>query len=86
MNIEDIEMVIRRIIQNAIDTPTLAKGFGRHEDLFTYGLNSVSFIKIIVGIENEYDFEFEDIILVGEGFNTLNCFIEYTMVRTLGAL
>ena len=41
------------------------------------GLNSIMFIKKIVAIESEFDFEFEDEELNMEKFNTINELISY---------
>ncbi|EFM11968.1 phosphopantetheine-binding protein [Paenibacillus curdlanolyticus YK9] len=82
-----IERTVRKVIGDVMDHPDLdANTMDVNEDLFDYGLNSVSFIKIVVGIETEYDFEFEDEILVGEGFNTVGCFIDYVSTRVSEAI
>ncbi|SFE22726.1 acyl carrier protein [Paenibacillus algorifonticola] len=43
-------------------------------DLETVGLNSISFVKLIVALENEFDVEFENEILIIDHFATLEQF------------
>ncbi|WP_018753424.1 phosphopantetheine-binding protein [Paenibacillus sanguinis] len=52
------------------------------EDYLTsIGLNSVSFIKLVVAIENQFDFEFEDEDLNYEVFQTLQDIANYIEKR-----
>lgn len=53
----EIERKLREIFKNNLD---VEGEIGLEDNLGTIGLNSVSFIKIIVAIEKEFDIEFED--------------------------
>lgn len=44
------------------------------QDLRVLGFNSISFIKMVVALENEFDFEFEGANLDLDGFTTLGEF------------
>jgi len=41
------------------------------------GINSITYIKLLVTFENEFDFEFDDEILVITAFPTIQEMIEY---------
>lgn len=43
-------------------------------DLEAIGLNSISFVKLVVALENEFDREFDDSFIVMEDFPTLRSF------------
>jgi acyl carrier protein len=43
-------------------------------DLESAGLNSISFVKLIVELENEFDIEFEDEVLILDHFATVGEF------------
>lgn len=43
-----------------------------NQDLTTYNLNSILFIKLIVAIEDRYAFEFDDEYLLLEKMKTIN--------------
>jgi acyl carrier protein len=46
-------------------------------EIKSLGINSMNFIRIIVSIEDEFDFEFEDEYLDMSGFNTIKNLCEY---------
>lgn len=50
---------------------------GSDDDLLTLGLNSISFIKIVVTIENSFNITFDDEDLLFHNFNTLNKLTSY---------
>jgi len=41
------------------------------------GINSLAFIKVVVGLENEFDIEFEDNALDSKSFTTIGSIAEY---------
>jgi len=45
--------------------------------LSDYGINSVTLVRIIVEFEDEYDFEFEDEMVIGKSFENLGALIAY---------
>ncbi len=47
------------------------------DDLSSIGVNSITFIKIVVDLETEFDFEFDDEMLSYKSFPTINSLVEY---------
>jgi acyl carrier protein len=47
------------------------------DDLSSIGVNSITFIKIVVDLETEFDFEFDDEMLSYKSFPTTNSLVEY---------
>jgi len=45
-------------------------------------INSITFIQIIVSLENEFDFEFEDEKLLFKEFPTVKSMVDYVISRT----
>lgn len=60
----------------------VTKGIGNETTLSEFGINSVSFIKLIVEIEEEFDFEFDDDKLSHKAFNSLKCLVAYIDEKT----
>lgn len=50
-------------------------------DLSALGLNSLTYVELIVSIEQKYGFEFEDEMLSLEAINNLNTLITYIISR-----
>lgn len=51
------------------------------DDLSSFGVNSVSFIKLVVAVEEEFGFEFDDEQLDFNNFRTINGIVEYIKGR-----
>lgn len=49
--------------------------------LIDLGINSIGFIKIIVEVENEYDFEFNDLDLDFKKYVTIKDFCDYILKK-----
>lgn len=47
------------------------------DDLSSFGVNSVNFIKLVVAVEEEFGFEFDDEQLDFNNFKTINGIVEY---------
>ncbi|MBU5265935.1 acyl carrier protein [Virgibacillus proomii] len=47
------------------------------DEINSLGINSVSFIKVLVAIESAFDFEFNDEDLISERFVTINDLVQY---------
>jgi len=45
-------------------------------------IDSIKFIEIVVALEIEYDFEFDDEMLLISNFPTVNSIIEYVGIKT----
>ena len=63
---------IKESIENEIIDPIVLE-----DDLSSIGVNSITFIKIVVDLETEFDFEFDDEMLSYKSFPTINSLVEY---------
>lgn len=64
--------IIKESIENEIIDPIVLE-----DDLSSIGVNSITFIKIVVDLETEFDFEFDDEMLSYKSFPTTNSLVEY---------
>jgi acyl carrier protein len=64
--------IIKESIENEIIDPIVLE-----DDLSSIGVNSITFIKIVVDLETEFDFEFDDEMLSYKSFPTINSLVEY---------
>lgn len=48
------------------------------------GINSIDFIRIIVTLEDEFDFEFENEMLLYESFSDINSIVKYIGFKLWG--
>lgn len=78
---DKIYLKIKEIIRSNIDTPMTMECIDINENLNGLGINSISFIKIVVAIENEFGFEFRDEELDVNKFPTIKSLIEYVSLR-----
>lgn len=72
-----IEKKIVQIVIENINMPKSMETIGLDMKLSDIGINSITFIKIIVAIENEFDIEFSDEDLNCDKFPDLECLISY---------
>jgi len=52
-------------------------------DFNSIGLDSITFIKTIVALESEFDFEFDDEMLLITKFPTIRSMVEYVESKTV---
>lgn len=55
-----METKMKEIIVECGELEIAAENIGLETELTTLGINSISFIKIVVAIESEFDMEFDD--------------------------
>jgi acyl carrier protein len=77
----NIEMKIRELVYKNIDMSIPMDEISINDDLTVLGMNSINAIKIIVDIESEYGFEFDDEDLNIDNFRTLNNLVSYVKSR-----
>lgn len=65
-----------RILEVVMDNMEL-KQLSLEAELKLLGMDSITFIKIVVAIEDEFGFEFEDEMLLSEKFPTVIALIDY---------
>ena len=73
---ETAERILKLLKEN-VSLEKIKKGVDLETNLEEIGVSSVDFIKLIVGIENEFDIEFDDEHLSYEKFKTVRDLIDY---------
>jgi len=71
----DIEVRFFGVLKETVEE--YVEGSPLDIDLRDIGINSITFIKLIVALESEFDVEFDDAGLNIENFQTLRQFKEY---------
>lgn len=74
---EDIKFKLLSIIKENAELVKDINISQYDEKLEDFGVNSISFIKMVVAIESEYGFEFDDEDLDFTKINTVNKLVEY---------
>ena len=77
----DIIYKVRRIIKENIDLVVDINEIQGDEKFEDFGVNSISFIKLVVATESEFGFEFDDDDLDFIRINTINNLVEYIKNR-----
>jgi len=75
-NMEIREKIIK-ILSAHCDKENVYQYLHENDDLTQLGMNSISFIKMVVALEIEFDFEFEDEALDYNKFTSLNLLCSY---------
>jgi acyl carrier protein len=70
------EVIIANLSEKVSDNVSLDMDFN------SIGLNSITFIKTIVALECEFDFEFDDEMLLITKFPTVKSMVEYVESKT----
>ncbi|MDI9216425.1 acyl carrier protein [Clostridium tertium] len=73
----NIEFKVREIIANCIETSKKIDDIRKEENLLSLGMDSLNCIKVIVSIESEFGFEFEDEDLNFENFHSVQSIVSY---------
>ncbi|PWW07337.1 acyl carrier protein [Paenibacillus cellulosilyticus] len=72
--------IVKQVAEGLMDESVFDKDF-LDRDLLDLEIDSITFIKLIVALENEFDIEFDDGSLDAEYFNTLQKLKEYVEER-----
>lgn len=75
-NLTDSQKKILGVLQASIDEK-IVNGISLDADFSSVGMDSISFIKIVVALECEFNFEFDDERLLIDAFPTIKSMIEY---------
>lgn len=78
----DIENRVIEIVQTNIENQRVIDAEAQFSEL---PINSIEFIKIVIELETEFDFEFEDNKLLFSEFQTVQSMIDYVLKRTEGS-
>lgn len=78
MKMEKISMIIKKIIQETIDNPNLIKDeINEQDDLINIGVDSLTFIGIIVSLEKEFKIKIDDSYLDLGKFTTVGNLVTF---------
>jgi len=67
----DIDTTIREVLDAHGRLPTSAESLGETDDLFENGLTSHASVNVMLALEDAYDFEFPDELLVKSTFESI---------------
>lgn len=70
------EIIVSNLIGKISDNISLDMNFN------IVGLDSITFVKIIVALESEFDFDFDDEMLLMAKLPTIRSMIEYVELKT----
>ena len=73
---------IRGLISQRIETIVPIDEIADQDDLFKFGMDSISCIKLIVAIESEFGFVFDDEDLNMDNVKTISSIVGYIQDRT----
>jgi acyl carrier protein len=73
----EIENKLKSIIAENVPMQMPLEQIGLESNLFSLGMDSINILKVIVGIETEFGFMFEDEDLNADNFRDLNNIITY---------
>lgn len=82
---KEIEAKLRKIIAENVKTKVPVSEIGEDIPLEDYGISSMNFIKIIVGVESEFGFMFEDEELEFNNFRTLKDAVHFIEKKVTAA-
>ncbi len=68
---------IINVIEKLVEDENIKERLNQEDNLAQLGMNSVSFIKLVVSLEEEFSFEFDDEDLDYKKFTTLTSLCNY---------
>ncbi len=71
------ESKLRNLIETNMGLSTPISKISSSDDLTAFGANSISYIKMVVAIEQEFGIEFDEFDLDYSKFKTINSLSEY---------
>ncbi len=74
---DNIKLILREILKNNTDITISVEEIDANANLDEYGINSISFIKFIVAIENKFEIEFDDEKLDFKKLSTIKSLVDY---------
>lgn len=74
-----LESKILEIISENLPADVSVEQLSREKDLSKFDLNSITYIKIIVALEETFDVEFDDDELDIKSFQTIDDFVGHTL-------
>ena len=77
MDINIIESKIRNILKENVDLKIPIEQINLEDNLLQIGMDSINCIKVILGIEEEFNYQFDDEDLNYENFHNISSLINY---------
>jgi acyl carrier protein len=77
----DIEKTIKEIIKKSVNAEISMDKIRPNDDLGNLGMTSRNFLKVVVEIENEWEFEFDDEFLNYDKLRTLKDISAYIKTK-----
>lgn len=68
---------IRNIIRKNIESTENIEHIKNDDELSDFGLNSISFVKVVAEIEKVFGIEFEIEVMLAKKFKTIDAFVSY---------
>ena len=81
-NYADVENRVLKIYKDYISSDEIKENLNSNSVLNDIGINSIDFIKIIVALETEFDFEFDDDDLQPEKYVIVKDIVDYIIEKT----
>ena len=78
---QEIEARVRELIKEVVELTVPIEEVGIEDDLMNLGMDSINSIKVIVAIEEEFGFEFDDEDLNFENFRNIRKLVSYIESR-----
>lgn len=75
--LKNVESIVLSVIKEVSNLDISAEQIKLEDQLSSFGITSLGFIKVIVGLEKEFDLEFDDNNLNIEKFNKVGNLITY---------
>ncbi|QUI23838.1 diaminopimelate decarboxylase [Vallitalea pronyensis] len=75
-NMKNIELKVKNILGSVIQFQTDIEKINVEDDLFSLGMDSMNILKVIIEIESEFDFIFNDDELTADNFRQIKCIAE----------
>jgi len=72
----DIQTVLIELVIQIINPNIKSKDINFDEELINYGMNSISFLRLLFAIEEKFDMEFDE-MLDSSQFSTINKILTY---------
>ena len=73
----EIEARVREMLKETLENGNEVDNLKADDDLTTLGVNSVTFIKLVIATELEFGIELEDEDLDFQNFSTINSIVNY---------
>lgn len=79
----ELESKVKEIVISNLGDKYDLSGMGLNDRFDIFGINSINFIRIVVSIETEFGFEFEDEYLNAEKITNLRELVDYIQLRSM---